>query len=141
MLLGFSTFPWQRARRPSLDGVTISEVSLKGGRAIGYNLGDTVIHETGHWFGLLHTFEGGCTGGDGVADTPPEATASYTCEEGRNTCSNDSYPDPTDPTKVIDPPDPIHNFMDYSYDFCMNNFTPGQNARMVALYQRLRAGR
>ena len=138
LLLGFSMFPWQRAARPRFDGVTISDTSLPGGRARGYNQGDTVIHETGHWLGLLHTFEGGCSDGDGVADTPAEASASFTCEEGRNTC-------PLDPVtgQVVDDgaPDPIHNFMDYSYDYCMNSFTPGQNARMVAAYMRYRARR
>jgi hypothetical protein len=138
LLLGFSMFPWQRAARPRYDGVTISDISLPGGRARGYNQGDTVIHETGHWFGLLHTFEGGCSDGDGVTDTPAEATASFTCDEGRNTC-------PIDPAtgQVIDDgaPDPIHNFMDYSYDYCMNAFTPGQNARMVALFRHYRARR
>jgi hypothetical protein len=135
MLLGFSTFPWQRARRPKLDGVTVSDVSLPHGRARGYNLGDTVIHETGHWLGLLHTFEGGCDGGDKVADTPAEAVPSFHCDEGRNTC-------PVDPVTgaVVDDglPDPIHNFMDYSYDFCMNSFTPGQNELMVASYMHFR---
>lgn len=145
LLLGFSMFPWQRHARPKLDGVTISDVSLPGGRAAGYNQGDTVVHETGHWLGLLHTFEGGCVGGaggDGVADTPAEAVPSFTCDEGRNTCDIPEYQDPADPTgPLIDLPDPIHNFMDYSYDYCMNSFTSGQNARMVALYTHYRLGR
>jgi len=144
LLLGFSVFPWQRASRPTLDGVTISDISVPGGRARGYNLGDTVIHETGHWLGLLHTFEGGCVGGaggDGVIDTPAEAIPSFRCDD-RNTCDIPEYADPANPTgPPIDLPDPIHNFMDYSYDFCMNSFTPGQNARMIALYMHYRYGR
>jgi hypothetical protein len=142
LLLGFSMFPWQRAARPRYDGVTISDISLPGGRARGYNQGDTVIHETGHWLGLLHTFEGGCSDGDGVKDTPAEATASFTCEEGRNTCDTPIYADPANPSgPLVDQPDPIHNFMDYSYDSCMNGFTPGQNERMVAAFMRYRAHR
>ena len=144
LLLGFSTFPWQRAWRSGRDGVTVSDVGLPGGRARGYNLGDTVIHETGHWLGLLHTFEGGCVGGlggDGVADTPAEAVPSFRCDD-RNTCDIPEYQNPADPAgPLIDLPDPIHNFMDYSYDFCMNSFTPGQNERMVALTQHYRFGR
>jgi hypothetical protein len=142
LLLGFSMFPWQRAARPRYDGVTISDISLPGGRARGYNQGDTVIHETGHGLGLLHTFEGGSSDGDGVADTPAEASASFTCDEGRNTCDTPVFPDPANPAgPLVDQPDPIHNFMDYSYDSCMNAFTPGQNARMVASYMRYRARR
>ena len=142
LLLGFSTFPWQRAAHPRLDSVTVSDVSLPYGPARGYNLGDTVIHETGHWLGLLHTFEGGCTApGDGVADTPPEATASYYCDETSNTCHEDAVPDPSDPLKTIDPTDPVHNFMDYSYDACMYQFTPGQTARINAAFMHFRYGR
>jgi hypothetical protein len=123
--------------------VTISDVSLPGGRAAGYNQGDTVIHETGHWLGLLHTFEGGCvggTGGDGVADTPAEAVPSFTCDEGRNTCDIPEYQNPADPTgPLIDLPDPIHNFMDYSYDQCYTEFTPGQAERSRDYWLEFRA--
>jgi pregnancy-associated plasma protein-A len=142
LLLGFSLFPWQRRAHKRLDGVTISEVSLPGGRATGYNLGDTVIHETGHWMGLLHPFEGGCNDGDGVVDTPAEAGPNFVCVEGTNTCNTPIFQDPANPAgPLIDLPDPIHNFMDYSYDYCMNHFTLGQRERMFALFVHYRLGR
>jgi hypothetical protein len=119
VLLGFSTFPWQRAWRRGLDGVTVSDASLPGGQALGYNHGDTVIHETGHWLGLLHTFEGGCTEpNDLVKDTPAEGEPSITCEGVKDTCD-------------LPGDDPVHNFMDYAVDACMNQFTAGQVSRMT----------
>jgi Pregnancy-associated plasma protein-A len=141
ILLGYSKFPWQYRAHPKLDGVTVNVAGLPGGRARGYNLGDTVVHETGHWLGLLHTFQGGCVGGaggDGVRDTPAEAVPSFVCTD-RNSCDIAEYTDPANPTgPMIDLPDPIHNFMDYSYDSCMYQFTPGQHQRAVSLFAAYR---
>jgi hypothetical protein len=77
----------------------------------------------------------------GVADTPAEAVPSFRCDD-RNTCTIPEYQNPADPTgPLIDLPDPIHNFLDYSYDDCMYQFTPGQSARMLAAYRYYRSGR
>lgn len=142
-LLGIARFPWLAGAYPLLDGITINVASLPGGKARGYNLGDTVIHEAGHWFGLLHTFDGGCEGpGDHAEDTAPEAEPSFECELLRDTCPSERPVDWVEGEPEPEPvPDPVQNFMDYSYDRCMNHFTPDQRTRAVTLFMRYRYGR
>lgn len=134
-LLGFAQFPDGPA---NTDGVVVGyqyfgtddnpnvTLPLPTGNEV-FNLGRTMTHEVGHYLGLFHTFQGGCSeidGGDLCADTPAVASSGSNaniCNTGNDSC-------PTPPGF----PDMVENYMDYSQDSCMNVFTNDQKARVIA---------
>ncbi len=125
-LLGYATFP--KSVPKQRDGVVVLNESLPGGNAAPYNEGDTLTHEVGHWLNLYHTFQNACSyPGDAVSDTPyqDDGVNIFFCEESDDTC-----PQPGT--------DPVHNFMSYGDDPCLDEFTAGQADRMLLSWQTLR---
>ncbi len=121
-LLGYAYFPQSNAG--ILDGIVLLHEAV-GGRDnayIPYDQGRTLVHEMGHYLGLFHTFqvrydtcENSYSLGDLIIDTPSELEAHYDCNQ-TTSCGTD---------------DPIHNYMNYTPDSCMTEFTPEQANRAV----------
>ncbi len=92
--------------------------------------GRTLVHETGHYFNLLHIWgddddvsgNNNCSGSDEVNDTPNQSDRNYGCP---------SYPQ-TDGCTPNAPGTMFMNYMDYVDDACMKMFTQGQVNRMRA---------
>lgn len=127
---GYSSFPYAPADE---DGIVVRH-NLFGdlGTAAAAG-GRTTTHEVGHWFGLYHTFNGGCgqdtcADGDLVCDTPPVINPNYSCSVTANSCGND----------LPNLPDQVRNYMDYTPDDCKNMFTQGQKDRITATLDTVR---
>ncbi|MBS1661946.1 MAG: gliding motility-associated C-terminal domain-containing protein, partial [Bacteroidetes bacterium] len=135
VLAGYSTHP--ESHGSALDGIVI-RVSVFG---TSYANDIVVAHEMGHYLGLYHTFEGGCTNtdcsidGDRVCDTPPDqSTAGVACNQPVNSCSTDALSGFSS-----DQNDLTSDYMDYGNYNCMKVFTQGQSDRMNAAIQTLRS--
>ena len=125
-LLGYAQFPGDIA---STDGVvllysSVGSFDMPNSKA-NYQFGRTAAHEVGHWLNLYHIWgddSGACTGSDQVTDTPNQANSTTGCG---------TYPK-TDACSASSPGVMFMNFMDYSYDNCLNMFTKGQKVRMIS---------
>ena len=98
-----------------------------------YNKGRTTTHEIGHWLNLDHVWgdtwgSNGCNADDNIADTPNQEEENYNCPGFPHNAAacNTSYGDM------------FMNYMDYTNDACMNLFTEGQKARMIAAINQYR---
>ncbi|MBI3518901.1 MAG: PKD domain-containing protein, partial [Bacteroidetes bacterium] len=128
-ILGYSSFPGGPANE---DGIVVRHDYFGKIGTAAASLGRTTTHEIGHWFGLYHTFNGGCgvdtcADGDLVCDTPPAANPNFGCPI-INSCSND----------IPNVNDQIQNYLDYSNDNCKNMFSNGQKQRMHSTLVSLR---
>ena len=129
-LLGWSYMPYSWPENSYMHGVCLLYSCLPGGTAYPYNAGDTATHEVGHYLGLDHTFRNGCSvNNDYVDDTPQENDGNniYSCNN-TDTCPNDPGMDP------------VHNYMTYTDDACLNQFTDGQGERMENMIATYRPG-
>lgn len=85
-VVGFGTLPNKNHPETSNvfieDGIEIQRSTIPNKDDGDKSKGKVGVHEMGHWLGLLHTFQGGCTGnGDLVADTPAQnGTAMGSCK-------------------------------------------------------------
>ncbi|WP_153797895.1 T9SS-dependent choice-of-anchor J family protein [Foetidibacter luteolus] len=154
-ILGYATFPETDAMNQ--QGVCINILGWGGNSCYvdpSYNLGRTLVHETGHFFGLYHIWgdDNGCDGddfdqltgnllpaglfnppgqgntADDIGDTPNMGRSTGGCPVGIQTdaCS------PTAPGRMY------QNYMDYTDDACYNMFTTKQVERMEWVLDNLR---
>lgn len=123
---GFGTYPAQTD--DYRQGVVIHTAYFGKNESEEFNLGRTVTHEIGHYFGLPHIWEEttDCGSFDLIADTPPQSSYYTGC--------------PAYPQESCGSTDMSMNFMDYVRDECMMMFTAGQMQYMRITAEEYRPG-
>jgi hypothetical protein len=127
---GYAYLPTGGAVGSDFDGSVI-DFNWFGGPGFGQSGDKTLTHETGHYLGLPHTFDGdACGADDGFADTPDieRETAFY---QPNLNCSPNNFP--TGPTTCGNAHMYV-NYMDYVNDnYCYTSFSNEQIALMRAV--------
>ncbi len=158
-ILGYGTFPGVQSN--NLQGVVVNYIGFGSNScytASSYDMGRTLVHETGHFFGLFHIWgdEDACQGDDfrqldsvsvytyptglfnpegqgngpkDVGDTPNMGRATSGCPSG---VQKDSC-SPDSKGRLY------QDFMDYTDDGCYHLFTPRQVDRMEYAYDHFRS--
>jgi Pregnancy-associated plasma protein-A/Secretion system C-terminal sorting domain len=132
--LGIATFP--NSGPVPEQGIAISFQGFGNNGAYtnpAYNLGRTVVHETGHFFYARHIWGDGNCAADFpsvgglpafIDDTPPQSGSTIGCPNGTVATGCGGGPNP--PGRMY------QNYMDYTDDACYCMFTLNQVARMEA---------
>jgi hypothetical protein len=133
LILGYATFPGFS----TLGGLSNAETDLTAGvvvipGSIGsetvpgteapYNLGRTLTHELGHFFGLRHIWGDSPCGNDFCNDTPVQDQETTGCP---------ASPQPNNCVPALNKM--FENYMDYSNDACLNTFTADQALRATTV--------
>jgi len=140
-----SNYPFQNY----LDGIVLlhtrfgdSTSCYDCGPLAGGSRGKVLVHEVGHYLGLFHIFEGSCTGGN---------TAGTCDKEGDLCCDTRPVLGPLGSCNIdtsirsclnyhLSIPENRSNYMEYSGEACMTNFSPDQVSIMHASLELYRSG-
>ncbi|MEM9821907.1 MAG: T9SS type A sorting domain-containing protein [Bacteroidota bacterium] len=126
--VGYAYLPFPSVIGRSFDG-SVVDYRWFGGPGFGQSGYKTLTHETGHYLGLPHTFDGeDCGADDNISDTPNigDATSSIMPNLW---CSNGNFP--SGPTSCGGTEHMYVNYMDYvNSDYCYTSFSNGQSALM-----------
>lgn len=115
---------------PTDDGIVCHYNHIGNSGVSPYDMGRTMVHEMGHWFGLKHIWgddNGACSGTDYMADTPNQSNWNGSCP---------TFP-VTDNCTPTYPGVMFMNYMDYTNDGCRNMFSNNQTSYMQAFYDAL----